>query len=161
MKRYLNVHDGQFFRIKTKFLYLKTADDDPDKSFNFGGCFEEYKVLIDKYFRPNIIISAPFSYFYLTKSSVFLSMDACSRENCNNASKIAQRVQSKCQQDKPVPEKLVYSFSASIYDQKVDECYFCQNCSLSNNGAIKECKSNSNVCEVETRNEFLENFHFN
>jgi len=130
---------------------FKTADNNPDKSLNFGGCFEEYKALIDTF-----NVSAPFSFFYLTKSAVFLSMDACSEENCNNASKIAQRIQSKCEQDKPVPERLVYSFSESIYDHNVDECYYCQNCSLSNSGAIKECSSNSNVCEVRTRDVYLD-----
>jgi len=130
---------GHFFQFNIP-IFSKTADNDPDKSLNFGGCFEEYKALIDTF-----NVSAPLSYFYLTKSAVFLSMDACSGENCNNATRI---IQSKCEQDKPVPKRLVYSFSESIYDHKVDECYFCQNCSMSNSGAIKECSSNSNVCEV-------------
>ncbi len=103
--------------------------------------------LVEEY---NLDIDSAFSYFYTTHQNAIVHFDSCSNELCNNGESLALSSQSKCEQsiESDHASQIVYPFSMSIYDHKVEQCLFCQNCSLSENGEIRNCTDNKNVCQV-------------
>ncbi len=103
--------------------------------------------LVEEY---NLDIDSAFSYFYTTLHDVIVRLDSCSNELCNNGESLALSSQSKCEQsiESDHASQIFYPFSMSIYDHKVEQCLFCQNCSLSENGEIRNCTDNKNVCQV-------------
>jgi hypothetical protein len=81
-------------------------------------------------------------------------MDTCLGDLCNNGEKAELRSQSKCEQDKKINKNPVYPFSMDIYKNAVDQCLFCNNCSLTDVGKLTYCDNGENVCEVNKKLSF-------